>query len=210
MTDVKTDQPARRRGRPDEGARDAVIEAARQLFIEHDYADVSTDQIISRAGVSRGALYHHFPGKVDVFRAVFVEGERKVVQRLAAEAQADSPFESLRAGSRAYMREAETNVELRRIGLAQSRAVLGWEGWREVAAKLGLGLVEGGVRAAMEAGEMRPGDPATVAHVILGALIEAAMIVATADDPAAARARVEPTVDALLDGFRAPADAAQK
>ena len=123
MADVKTDKQARRRGRPDEGARDAVIEAARELFVERDYAAVSTEEIISRAGVSRGALYHHFPGKVDVFRAVFVDGERKLVERLASVAQPGAPFESLRAGARAYLRECETNVELRRIGLVQSRAV---------------------------------------------------------------------------------------
>lgn len=204
MTNVKSRAPARRRGRPDEGARDAVVAAARQLFVERDYKDVSTEQIIGRAGVSRGALYHHFPGKVDVFRAVFEDGERKLVERLAAAAaDAGSPFEALLAGSRAYLRECETNVELRRIGLVQSRAVLGWEGWREVAAGLGLGLVEGGVAAAMESGELRRGDPRTTAHLILAALIEAAMLVAAADDPAAVRPEVERTVEDLLDGLRA-------
>ncbi len=165
---------------------------------------VSTEEIIRRAGVSRGALYHHFPGKTELFRAVFQSSEARVVERLAAAAAtADGPFEQLVAGSRAYLQEAESNPELRRIGLLQSRAVLGWEGWREAATELGIGAVEAAVRAAIEAGEMKPGDPTAIAHLVLGALIEAAMLVATAEDPAAARARVEPVVAQLLGGLRA-------
>src|SRR5687767_15809227 len=123
---MATEVKPRARGRPDEGARDAVVAAATALFIERDYADVSTDEIVERAGVSRGALYHHFPTKLDVFKAVYRASEARAVERIARVAlDAADPFGALVAGSRAYLSEAETSQELRRIGLLQSRAVLG-------------------------------------------------------------------------------------
>src|SRR6188474_1573112 len=129
---MATEVKHRARGRPDEGARDALLEAATELFIERDYADVSTDDILRRAGVSRGALYHHFSGKRDLFRAVFDASEARVVERVAQSlAGLEDPFELLIAAAHSYLREAETSEELRRLGILQSRVVLGWEGWRE-------------------------------------------------------------------------------
>jgi AcrR family transcriptional regulator len=200
---MATDVKPRLRGRPDEGARDALIEAATELFIERDYADVSTDEILRRAGVSRGALYHHFPGKLDLFRAVYEATETRAVERIAQAAlSADGPFEAMVMASRGYLREAETSVELRRIGIMQSRAVLGWEGWREVASRLGLALAEASLGAAMDAGEIRRRDLTTTAHVVLAALIEGATLVATAGHPGPVRKEVEKVVIDLLEGLR--------
>ena len=200
-TEVKT---SRGRGRPDEGARDALIEAATALFVEHDYADVSTEQVLERAGVSRGALYHHFEGKLDLFRAVYDASEERVVERIAASlAGVEDPFEMLLAAARAYLREAETSVELRRIGIMQSRAVLGWEGWREVASRHGLGVTRALLGASMEAGAIRRRDLDTLSHVLLAALVEGATLVATADDPGRVRAQVEQVVADIIEGLRA-------
>jgi AcrR family transcriptional regulator len=185
------------------GAREALIAAAHELFLERDYDDVSTEAILERSGVSRGALYHHFPAKRDLFVAVYEASERRAIARIAEGAgRAAGPMDALVAGALAYLREAETNEEMRRIGLTQSRAVLGWEGWRAVAIELGLGAMIGGVEAAIEAGELPPNDPETTATVILGALIEAAMLIAVADDRATARARSEAVITDLLDGLR--------
>ena len=201
---VATEVKTRGRGRPDEGARDALIDAGTQLFIEHDYADVSTDEILRRAGVSRGALYHHFPGKIDLFRAVYEATETRAVERVAKAAlDATGPFEAMVLTSRAYLREAETSIELQRIGIMQSRAVLGWEGWREVASGLGLGLAAASLGAAMDAGEIRRRDLNTTAHVVLAALIEGATLVATAERPGPVRKEVEKVVMDLLEGLRA-------
>lgn len=190
------------RGRPDEGARSRVVDAALALFLEQDYDAVSTETIIRRADVSRGALYHHFPSKIDVFRAVFQASELRLIERLVERiGQPDGPFATLQATATAYLHECESSHELRRIGL-QSRSVLGWDGWRDAARDYGLGLSRALVVAAIDAGEMKPGDPDVIAHVALGAIIEGAMLVATADDPAQARARVEPVVHTLLDGLR--------
>ncbi len=194
----------RGRGRPEEGVRDAVLEAATALFVERDYDDVTTEEIISRAGVSRGALYHHFPGKIDLFRAVYDASERRAMERIAtaAAADADGPFEILLAASRAYLREAETSIELRRIGIIQSRAVLGWEGWRLAASELGLGLTRALLAAAMEAGEIKRRDLEITSHLMLGALVEGATLIATAEHPAAVRPEVEELVVDLLNALR--------
>ena len=195
----------RGRGRPSEGAREALIAAAHELFVAEDYEQVSTAEILERSGVSRGALYHHFPSKLDLFRAVYEASERQLVEQLAVEALgAATPFEGLLAGARAYLRRCESDEEFRRIALMQSRAVLGWERWREVATDLGIGVVLAAVTAAIEAGEIPPRDPETLAIVLLGALSEAAMLIATASpgERAAARERSEAVVVELLEGLR--------
>ena len=132
------------------------------------------------------------------------ESERRVLGLVAAElGAARDPFEALLLGARAYLRQAETNPELRRIGLGQSRAVLGWSRWREVASSLGLGVVREMVRAAIAAGQISPRDPETTAQILLGALIEAAMLVSVAADSRAARESSEAVVVELIEGLRA-------
>ena len=193
----------KRPGRPSEGARDALVEAAHELFVERDYDRVSTEEILERAGVSRGALYHHFPTKLDLFRAVFQASERRVIDRIVARVPAPAtPFEAIVHLARGYLRAAETDDELRRIGLGQCRAVLGWEGWREACNELGVGLAIAGATAAIEAGELPPFDPETVAIIMLGTMIEAAMLIVVADDRSAAREKSDAVIVDLLEGLR--------
>ena len=193
----------RRRGRPSTGAREALVAAAHELFLERDYEQVSTEEILSRSGVSRGAMYHHFPTKLDLFRAVYEESEQRVLGLVAAElAGAADPFDALILGSKAYLRQAETNPELRRIGLGQSRAVLGWSRWREVATNLGLGVVREMIKAAINAGQISARNPEPTAQILLGALIEAAMLISVAEDPASARQESESVVVELIEGLR--------
>src|SRR4051794_4836413 len=191
------------RGRPSEGAREALGEAAHELFMERDYAQVSTEEILESAGVSRGALYHHFPTKLDLFRAVFMASERRVIDRIAAEAPAaSSPFEAVLLLCKGYLRAAETDDELRRIGLGQCRAVLGWEGWRQACTELGVGLALAGATAAIEAGGMPAHDVEPTAMILLGTMVEAAMLIVVAEDPAAQRKRSEAVIVDLLEGLR--------
>jgi AcrR family transcriptional regulator len=171
--------------------------------MERDYDDVPTGEILARSGVSRGALYHHFPSKLDLFRAVFDASERRVLEQVATEvAAAATPFDVLLESTRAYLRQCETNEELRRIGLLQSRAVMGWQGWREAAAELGIGVALAAVTAAIEVGELAAHDPETMALVLLGAVIEAATLIAVAEDRRAARERSEAVVVDLLTSLR--------
>ena len=193
----------RRRGRPSQGARDALVEAAHELFIERDYEEVSTEEILERSGVSRGALYHHFPSKLDLFRAVFTVSEQRNIRLIAAgAAEASSPFEALLDAARRYLELAECDEEFRRIALTQSRAVLGWEGWRAIASELGIGVATALVSAAIESGELPELHPETTAMVLLGALIEAAMQIAVASDRGAVRQRSERVIIEMLEGLR--------
>jgi len=182
-----------------EATRSALIEAARRLFGERGYAAVGTEEIVRSAGVTRGALYHHFGGKQDLLEAVYRQVEEEVTQRIAAvalEGGGTSPLASMRAGAVMFI-DACTEPEVQRIVLLDAPAVLGWDRWREIAAFYGLGLIEGSLTAAMEAGEIDRQPAKPLAHILMGALDEAAMLVARSPDPAA-REEVIAVLDRLL------------
>lgn len=180
-----------------------MVTAAHDLFMTRNYGEVSIDDILKRSGVSRGAFYHHFPTKLDLFLVIYRESETRVLGEIGALASgANGPFEALLDASRAYLRLCEHDEEFRRIGLIQARVVLGWEGWREAASELGIAVALFMVNAAIEAGELRPLDPGTLAQILVGTLIEAAMLIVVADDRAEARERSESVVIALLEGLR--------
>ncbi len=184
----------------------ALITAARGLFAERGYADVGTEEIVKRAGVTRGALYHHFPrGKEELFKAVLVQISAETLQRvISAASKTDDPWEELVLGAEAFL-DASALPEVQRVMLIDGPAVLGWDVWRALDADYGFGILVGAIQNAMDAGRMLPGSPTAVAHVLTGALDEAAMVVARADDPAAARAEMSQTIRRLLEGLRGPA-----
>lgn len=188
-----------------EATRDALIEAARALFAERGYAAVGTEEIVRAAGVTRGALYHHFGGKRDLFEAVYERIEVELAQRIAdgaLGAGAATPLEAMRAGAEMFLRAA-TEPEAQRIVLLDGPSVLGWDRWREIAAEHGLGLIEVTISAAIEAGAIAEQPVRPLAHVLMGALDEAAMLVARAEDPELMRAEVGRTLDSLLAGLSA-------
>jgi AcrR family transcriptional regulator len=190
--------------RPERGeaTRDALLAAARALFAEHGYAGVGTEEVVRRAGVTRGALYHHFRDKQDLFRAVFEQTEAEIMQTIIARVEGiGDPMEELATGVRAFL-DACDDPTLMRIGLRDAPGVLGWEEWREIGNRHGLGLMTGGLGAAMDAGQIVRTDVRTLAHLLLAALAEASLLIASADDPGAARGEVERTLLALLDGLR--------
>ena len=190
--------------RPERGeaTRDALLAAARALFAERGYAGVGTEEVVRRAGVTRGALYHHFRDKQDLFRAVFEQTEAELVQAIGAQVEGIAdPMELLHAGVRAFL-DACGDPVLMRIGLRDAPGVLGWEEWREIGNRHGLGLMTGGLGAAMDGGQIVRTDVRTLAHLLLSALAEASLLIASADDPGAARVEVERTLLALLDGLR--------
>ncbi|HSR94248.1 MAG TPA: helix-turn-helix domain-containing protein [Solirubrobacterales bacterium] len=183
-----------------EATREALIEAARSLFAERGYAGVGTEEIVRAAGVTRGALYHHFDGKRDLFEAVYERVESDLAQRIAAGALgagAASPLEAMRAGAEMFL-QACTEPEAQRIALLDGPSVLGWDRWREIAAEHGLGLIEATLQAAIEAGAIAEQPVRPLAHVLMGALDEAAMLVARAEDPERMRTEVGRTLDTLL------------
>ncbi len=188
-----------------ESTRGALIGAARTLFAERGYAEVGTEEIVRAAGVTRGALYHHFDGKRDLFEAVYERVEAELAERIATgalSADAHSPLEAMRAGSEMFL-QACTEPEAQRIVLLDGPSVLGWDRWREIAAEHGLGLIERTLQAAIDAGAIPAQPVRPLAHVLMGALDEAAMLVARAEDPARMRAEVGRTLDSLLAGLSA-------
>jgi AcrR family transcriptional regulator len=155
--------------------------------------------------VTRGALYHHFGTKEGLFRAVVEELEAELVEKVAAAAgEATDPVDELRRGCLAFL-DACVEPAVRRIVLLEAPVVLGWDAWREIDARYGLALVRAGLAGALDQVglDARSVDP--LAHLLLGALNEAALLVATADDPAAAREEVGRTLLLVVDRLLRPA-----
>jgi AcrR family transcriptional regulator len=183
-----------------ESTRAALIAAARSLFAERGYAGVGTEEIVRAAGVTRGALYHHFAGKRELFEAVYEQIEIELAERIATgalRAGAESPLDAMRAGAEMFL-QACTEPEAQRIVLLDGPSVLGWDRWREIAAEHGLGLIEASLQMAMDAGAIGAQPVRPLAHVLMGALDEAAMLVGRADDPERMRAEVGRTLDSLI------------
>lgn len=186
-----------------EATRAALLKVARRLFAERGYAGVGTEEIVREAGVTRGALYHHFDGKRELLRALYEQLESEIAEDLAVRAvPGASVLETLRSGADRFLDHC-LEPEVQRIALLDAPAVLGWEQWRAIGARYGLGLIAGLLTAGIEAGEIRrqPVDP--LAHALLGALDEVAMLVARAEDPRTARAEAGETLALLVEALRA-------
>jgi AcrR family transcriptional regulator len=180
-----------------------LLAAARGLFAVRGYAAVGTEEIVRAAGVTRGALYHQFRDKEQLFEAVFEQVEAQTAQHVAERALgavATEPLAALRAGARAFLAVC-ADPEVERIVLLDAPAVLGWERWREIGLRHGLGLVAGTLQAGMDAGAIAPQPVTPLAHVVIGALDEGALYVARAADRETARAEVEAIIDRLVDGL---------
>jgi AcrR family transcriptional regulator len=191
----------RRRSQPERSARTraALVDAATTLFAERGYGGVALEEVVRAAGVTRGALYHHFAGKRELFLAVFEAGEQRMVERVGA-AIADLPpsWERLVTGIDAFLAACE-DPAFSRIALIEAPGVLGWSAWREVDARYGLGLVTFALQTGVEEGVLKPVPVAPLAHVLLGALGEAGLMLAGG----APREEVRSGVLALLEGLRA-------
>jgi AcrR family transcriptional regulator len=189
-----------------EETRMALIDAGRELFGARGYGDVGAEEIVRAAGLTRGALYHHFPsGKPALLEAIYERMEAESTERVAhivLDSDMHSPLAAMKAGVASFLDEcAEPGFQ--QIVLHDAPAVLGWERWREIAAANGLGLIEASLIAAIEAGEIRPLPVKPTAHLLLGALDEAAMLQARSTEPTS-RAEITTVLLALIDSFAAP------
>jgi AcrR family transcriptional regulator len=193
-----------RKAQQSDATRRVLIAEGRRLFADRGYAAVGTEEIVRAAGVTRGALYHHFDGKEDLFRAVYEDVERELVERVAADAAAaGDPLEALHAGVQAFL-EACEDPAVQRIALIDAPSVLGWEQWREIGLKYGFGLVQGALEAAMDAELIERQPVRALAHLLLGALDEAALLVGRADDDGQTRREVADALARHLDALRPP------
>jgi AcrR family transcriptional regulator len=196
-------ETARRRTQAErsDATRAALVAAARPLFAERGYAGVGAEEIVQTAGVTRGALYHHFGGKPGLLEAVYRQIEKELTEEIVEGALGGSdPLEAMRFAIGVFM-DASMEPDVQRIVLLDAPAVLGWERWRAIAADYGLGLIETSLRSAIEAGQIAKQPVKPLAHLLMGALDEAAMLVARAEDPKAAKAEVTATLDRLLEAL---------
>jgi AcrR family transcriptional regulator len=181
----------------------ALVSAARRLWGERGYAAASTPEIAEAAGVTRGAMYHQYANKTELFLAVIEAIETEVIARLTADviaAEPSTPAETLHITADAWLRIA-VEPEIRQLMLLDAPSILGWAGFREVSQRYGLGMTEQLLSAAIDCGELRPQPTRPLATIVLAALDEAAMIIANAADPARERQEVHAVIHDLIDGL---------
>jgi AcrR family transcriptional regulator len=176
--------------------RAALIEAARALFGAEGYAEVGAERIVREAGMSRGALYHQFTDKADLFAAVLDDAEAQIAERITAAVADQDPSDAgalLIAAATAWL-DAVREPHLQRIVLLGGPSVLGWEAWREICFRHTIGIVKALLADGMARGVLAPQPVDALTHVLVGAVDEAALYVARADDPVRARADVDVVV----------------
>jgi AcrR family transcriptional regulator len=183
--------------------RDALISAARKLWGLRGYAEVGTPEIATAAGVTRGAMYHQFADKAALFAEVVEAVEQDVMARMAtlvAESGATTPADAIRAAVDAWL-EVSGDPEVRQLILLDAPSVLGWAAFRDVAQRYSLGMTEQLLTEAIRAGQLADQPVRALAHVLIGALDEAAMAIATADDPKRARRETGEVLHRLIDAM---------
>jgi AcrR family transcriptional regulator len=192
-----------RRSQEDRSAttKSALVSAARELFAARGYAAVPADEIVRAAGVTRGALYHHYADKQGLFRAVVEEVEQEVTRDVAAAMAAAPDFGTGMVVALGAFLDACGRPEVRRISLTDAPAVLGWAAWREIETRHGLGLITGSLERAVEEGLLAPQPVAVLAQLVLSAVIEAALLIANAEDPLTVRANCERALGVWLVGL---------
>jgi AcrR family transcriptional regulator len=183
--------------------RDALISAARKLWGMRGYGEVGTPEIAKEAGVTRGAMYHQFTDKAALFRDVVEAVEQDVMTRMAtiaASSGATTPADMIRAAVDAWL-EVSGDPEVRQLILLDAPAVLGWAGFRDVAQRYSLGMTEQLITEAIKAGQLGRLPVRPTAQVLIGALDEAAMYIATAEDQKRARKETRQVLRRLIDGM---------
>ncbi len=183
--------------------RDQIVESARRLFAMHGYNAVSIEQIVGEAHVTRGALYHHFQDKRALFHAVFHAVERELSARASPElapADAADPWKKYRLRIQSYL-DAILKAEFHRVLLIDGPAVLGWGEWRRLESEYGLGAISRALDRAMEAGRLPRLPVEPLAHIILAALNETALLIVNAPDSEATRQEAGSALDVFLAGL---------
>jgi AcrR family transcriptional regulator len=194
------------RERQAEATRQLLVSVARELFTEQGYAATSIEEIIKRAGVARGALYHHFPGKDALFRAVYDEVQAEVATRVVTTAvSAAEPWDGVRAGLGAFL-DACLEPAFRRVVIMDSVPVLSQDVWDGGIEHNELPMLRGVLTPLVET-YLPSVAVEPLVHVALGGLYGAALYIARASDPKAARAEADTVLDTLIGGLRSRIEA---
>ncbi|OSC40801.1 TetR/AcrR family transcriptional regulator [Mycobacterium decipiens] len=192
-----------RRSDHTDATRRALVDAGRSLFSRRGYRDVSIEDIVTRARVTRGALYYHFDNKKDLFQTVLETVEAGLVADVgAAMDKVTDPWDVLVVGFDAFL-DAATKPDALQIIAIDGPSVLGWGEWRQIDMRYGLGLVVGALERGMDAGVIRRVPLPPLSHLLLAALTESALQIADATDKDRTKDEVEHAFMALLEGLRA-------
>jgi AcrR family transcriptional regulator len=184
--------------------REALVVAARELFGSQGYGATSTEDIVAKAGVTKGALYHHFADKESVFRAVFERLQQEISEAAGAEFIQPDSWAALLIGCQLWV-DAHDDPMVRQIVLVDARVVLGWEQARLIETRFSTVVLRGALRKAMNAGVLERKPLRPLALMLIGALSEACLYVAAAEDEEVARTEVSELIVDLLSGMRTPA-----
>jgi len=185
--------------------RETLIAAARALFANPGFTEVALETIVREAGVTRGALYHHFADKTELFAAVFEQVEGEMAARMAeavAAARETDPVEVMRLGTRFWL-DACADPEVQRIVLMDAPAVLGWERWTEIGQRYNIGVVTALLADAIDSGRIPTQPVEATALTMLGAVREATLYIARAKNQRQARKDAGAVMDRLIDSLRA-------
>jgi AcrR family transcriptional regulator len=181
--------------------RERLIEAGRELFGERGYEATSIAAILTAAGVARGALYHHFATKEELFDAVLERLIAEMAESVTEAARgAEDSVGSLRAGCAAWL-EMALDPAIQRIGLIDAPAVVGWTRWRELDERYSLGALRANLRQIAEEGRVPAEQVDLFAHMVIASVTEAALMIARSADPKSALDPARAAVDALIDGL---------
>ena len=190
--------------------RRALVCAARELFAERGYTATGTEDIVGAANVTRGALYHHFKDKADLFRAVMAEcasemAERLVAQETArAEQEQGDAWQLLRSGFQSFL-DACNDRDFQRIVLVEGPAVLGHSTWDALVEEHGYLLLAEALTEAIAEGNIEPLPVAPLTRMLAALISEASLYIARAEDHVRAREEAGLVLERLLAGLgRAP------
>jgi AcrR family transcriptional regulator len=186
-----------------EATRGRLITTARRLFAERGFAATSTEEILSEAAVSRGALYHHFPSKTDLFQATFEQVEDELTERVLQGASIGGetdPIQILQLGFDAFLEQC-VNPEVQRIVMLDGPTVLGWDLWHELDERYGFGTIKAVLTVAADIGRIEPSTVEPLAHLLLGAIMQAGMVVARAEDPLVAKKAMNESFARIVSGL---------
>jgi len=186
-----------------EATRGRLISTARRLFAEKGFAATSTEEILSEAAVSRGALYHHFASKTDLFRAAFEAVEDDLTAQILAAAAGSGetdPLRILELGFDAFLDQC-VNPEVQRIVMLDGPTVLGWDTWHELDERYAFGTIKTVLSVAAQTGRIDEATVEPLSHLLVGAIMQAGMVVARAEDPAVAKQAMSETFAQIVSGF---------